>query len=99
MSKRQEQEKPVNAQQAAAALGCGVTRISGIKKSMGLSYVRFILLSDIAKFLAKNPHWKEATVYKRKPLSLRRSGSRPGLRNSTADTPDEPPARHDLQIA
>jgi hypothetical protein len=72
-------ENPVNAQTAAQILGApgkpwGSTRMSAIKKAMGISG-RYFFVSAVRQWLYDNPGFQERQIYPRtisKPQSNRR---------------------------
>jgi len=61
-------ENPVNAITARVELGkpgkpWGTTRMSAIKKAMGLTNLRYFYLSDVRKWLREHPEFRERLVY------------------------------------
>ena len=77
--RHQDREKPVATASAAILLGApgkpwGHTRMSAIKRCMGLQKVRYIFVSEVLSWLVKNPNFSEMSVYKRDvvaPVSAR----------------------------
>ena len=49
----------------------GRTRVSALKRQMGISEVRYFFLSASLNYLRKNPTFSETEVYKRKIKSAR----------------------------
>lgn len=60
-----EIETPVNATQACRLFGWGRSRMTAIKRSMGIKG-RYLFPSDVVKFLKAHPDWKMTDAYPRK---------------------------------
>jgi hypothetical protein len=45
----------------------GASRFSAIKRKLGLSNRRYVLVSELRRFLNDNPGFRESEVYARKP--------------------------------
>lgn len=80
---RVETELPISTGELAEALRCGRTRVSAIKRAMGIRGHK-VFLSAVVKWLKQNPGFVEAEIYPRKGkarrqrdlMSLRRSSTR-----------------------
>lgn len=86
------EENPVNAKTACVELGrpgkpWSSSRMSAIKKAMGLTHVRYFFLSAVREFLRTNPTFRERDVYASRRSSPKRPGNRPGPRLVTAGKP------------
>ena len=60
---RRLRERPIRNAKAREILDIGPTRMSAIKKVMGISHTRYVFLSDIRQFLRQNPTFSEMQVY------------------------------------
>jgi hypothetical protein len=58
-------ENPVNATVAARELGQGRTRISALKRAMGIKG-RYVFLSEMRRFMHENPDFTVDQIYRRK---------------------------------
>jgi hypothetical protein len=86
-------ENPVSTARARAELGCGETRMSAIKRAMGITG-RYVFMSDVRKFLRANPNFQIRDAYPRKATSTRQ-GSPKGRRFATAGKSCELSLKHD----
>jgi hypothetical protein len=68
-------ENPVNLKQACKVLGWGETRMSAVKKAMGITG-RYFFLSEVRKFVRDNPNFRVRDAYPRWKTKPR--GNRPG---------------------
>jgi hypothetical protein len=89
-------ENPVNAKTACVLLGFpgkpwGHSRISAIKRMMGISHQRYFFLSDMRKWLRQHPKFRQRDVYPSNPTP---SGNHRGPRLETVDKLDEPTLMH-----
>ena len=77
--KRERGEQAVRTAAATLALGIGHSRMSAIKRAMGLGGVHYVYLSAIGDFLAAHPDFREGTVYLKKarvqPIAAEQSPS------------------------
>jgi len=63
--KRERGEQAVRTAAATLALGIGHSRMSAIKRAMGLSGRKYVLLSDVKKWMRANPLFREQDIYHR----------------------------------
>lgn len=67
-------ENPVNSITARVELGkpgkpWGATRMSAIKKAMGITNQRYFFLSDVRRWLREHPGFRMTDVYKFSPAN------------------------------
>ncbi|MEI6193813.1 MAG: hypothetical protein WCS42_05730 [Verrucomicrobiota bacterium] len=65
MNNYMEIEIPIKTTLARQQLGIGPSRFSAIKRAMGLSGRKYVLLSDVKKWMRANPLFREQDVYHR----------------------------------
>ena len=58
-------EIPIKAKAARLQLGIGSSRFSAIKRAMGLGGRKYVLLSDVKKWMRANPLFQEKEIYHR----------------------------------
>jgi hypothetical protein len=57
-------EVPISTKRARELLGCGATRVSAIKKAMGLTG-NYVFLSKVVEWLKQNPNFSTDDAYPR----------------------------------
>ena len=60
-----EIEQPIKACEARKLLCLGVSAFSAIKRAMGISGRKYVLLSEIKKWRRENPNFREQDIYHR----------------------------------